>query len=199
MRPSGHGEPAAGLRGQGIAAPWPGHLPDVSVHMLKKETLMSQTLPPSSTLSAPARPRHVELASGLALCLVIAVAALGLGQLAPVIGAPIIAILIGVAVANIAGPRRLIGLRIKEVSGYALRTGIVILGATLSLRDVASSGAASLPLLALTVTLGLAFPLLVGPSLGVHWRMRSRLGIAPPLPGAPPTAPPPPVLRATTR
>ncbi len=160
---------------------------------------MSQTLPPSRTMSTPARPRWVGLAAGVGFCLVIALVAMGLGQMAPLIGAPIIAILIGVAIANIAGTKRLAGLRIKEVSGYALRTGIVVLGATLNLRDVLSSGLSSLPLLAVTMTLGLAFPLLVGKRLGVDWRMRCLIGMGTTICGASAIAALAPVLRRKAR
>ena len=156
---------------------------------------MSQTMPPAPTLTA-IRPRWMELGRGVAVCLVIAGVAMGLGRFVPLVGAPIIAILIGVAIANLVGPKPLVGLRIKEVSGYALRTGIVILGATLSLYDVASSGARSLPLLAVTVTVGLAFPLLVGRSMGVDWRMRCLIGIGTTICGASAIAALAPVLRA---
>ncbi len=154
---------------------------------------MSQTVPPTSMT---ARPRWIGLVAGVATCLAIAFIALGLAHYAPIVGAPVIAIVIGVAIANLVVPARLSALRIKEVAGYALRTGIVVLGATLSLRDVASSGLASLPLLAVTLTLGLAFPLLVGRSLGVDWRMRCLIGMGTTICGASAIAALAPVLRA---
>jgi uncharacterized integral membrane protein (TIGR00698 family) len=141
----------------------------------------------------------VRLGTGLVLCVAIAVVAWFAGRLVPVIGAPIIAILIGVALTNAAGPSRIAGrYRIKEVSGYALRAGIVLLGATLDLRDVLHVGGNSLPLLLLTLSLGLAFPLLFGRALGVDWRMRCLIGIGTSICGASAIAALAPVLRAKT-
>lgn len=157
---------------------------------------MSQTMPPAPMQVAPARPQWTGLAAGVVLCLVIAGIALWLGQFVPLVGAPIIAILIGVAIANTAGTKPVARLRIKEVSGYALRTGIVILGFTLSLYDVFASGARSLPLLAVTVVVGLGFPLLFGRSLGVDWRMRCLIGFGTTICGASAIAALAPVLRA---
>ncbi|MBU6498756.1 MAG: putative sulfate exporter family transporter [Rhodospirillales bacterium] len=144
-------------------------------------------------------PPRLRRAAGLALCLLIAAAAEFAGRLVPVIGAPIIAILLGVAITNLGGGVRMTApLGIKEVSGTALRAGIVILGATLNLGAVARTGAASLPLLAVTLTLGMAFPLLMGRRLGVDWRMRCLIGMGTTICGASAIAALAPVLRART-
>jgi len=142
---------------------------------------------------------RARLAAGVGLCLLIAVVAWYAAQFVPLVGAPIIAILIGVLLTNLAGSARVASqLRIKDVSGYALRGGIVILGLTLNLKDVAASGATSLPILALTITLGLAFPLLIGKLFGVHWRMRCLIGMGTTICGASAIAALAPVLRAKT-
>ncbi|MCW3476808.1 YeiH family protein [Limobrevibacterium gyesilva] len=158
--------------------------------------------PPAPARAAPVRAASTSnrpLIAGVAVCVVIALVAEAAGRLLPVIGAPIIAIVIGVAITNLVGHAPVAGrLRIKEVSGFALRAGIVILGATLNLGDVAHTGANSLPLLALTLTLGLAFPLLVGRSLGVDWRMRCLIGMGTTICGASAIAALAPVLRAKT-
>ncbi len=161
----------------------------------------SSPAPSSPARSAPLAldNRSVALAAGVGLCLLIAGVAEYAAQYAPLVGAPIIAIAIGVVLTNLAGSQRVAGrLRIKEVSGYALRAGIVILGATLNLRDVVSSGETSLPLLALTITLGLAFPLLIGRLFGVEWRMRCLIGMGTTICGASAIAALAPVLRAKT-
>jgi uncharacterized integral membrane protein (TIGR00698 family) len=137
------------------------------------------------------------LLGGTLFCVLIALLAVLAGQWVPLVGAPIIAILIGVILANIPATRRLAAtLRTKEVSGYALRAGIVLLGTTLNLGDVATTGARSLPLLAVTLTLGIAFPLLVGRKLGVDWRMRCLIGMGTTICGASAIAAVAPVLRA---
>jgi len=148
-------------------------------------------LPPSGAGGWPV------LAAGVVLCLVIAGLAEPIGSKVPLIGAPIIAILIGVVIANIPAGRRLAArTRTKDVSGYALRLGIILLGTTLNLTDVAHTGLASLPLLAVTLTLGLAFPLLIGRSMGIDWRMRCLIGMGTTICGASAIAAVAPVMRA---
>jgi uncharacterized integral membrane protein (TIGR00698 family) len=160
---------------------------------------MSQSAAKSAaTAGASARAsRWLALAGGLAVCLVIATAAEIAGSFAPVIGAPIFAIIIGVAVANLGGGARLTGpLRIKEISGNALRAGIILLGATLNLWDVARTGGSSLWLLALTMGVGLAFALLVGRAMSVQWRIRCLIGIGTTICGGSAIAALAPVIRA---
>lgn len=138
-------------------------------------------------------------AGGLGLSLAIAVIAWILGGSVPVVGAPIFAILIGVVIANTLGGARLNGaLRISKVSGYALRTGIVLLGATLNLGDVLRTGLSSLWLLALTIAAGLGFALAVGRWMDVHWRMRCLIGMGTTICGASAIAALGPVIRAKT-
>jgi uncharacterized integral membrane protein (TIGR00698 family) len=140
---------------------------------------------------------QMGLAAGLTLCVAIALLAEVAGFYAPVIGAPIFAIAIGVALTNLAGGTRLTNpLRIKEISGTALRAGIILLGATLNLADVAHTGLASLSLLMLTMTVGLAFALLVGRAMSVEWRIRCLIGIGTTICGASAIAALAPVIRA---
>ena len=164
---------------------------------------MNDSVQPSSPARSVPWPADLSpsaaLAAGVGLCLLIALVAEFLAQYTPLIGAPIIAIAIGVVLTNLTASVRVAGrLRIKEVSGYALRGGIILLGATLNLHDVVASGATSLPILALTITLGLAFPLLFGRSFGVDWRMRCLIGMGTTICGASAIAALAPVLRAKT-
>jgi uncharacterized integral membrane protein (TIGR00698 family) len=148
-----------------------------------------------------AAPRSVarELAPGLALCLVIAGAAWVAGGYLPLIGAPVIAIVVGVVIANaLDGAVVAERLRVRAISGYALRGGIVLLGLTLDLGDVARIGGGSLLLLAITIGSGLGFALLAGRWLGVGWRTRCLIGIGTTVCGASAIAALAPVLRAKT-
>ncbi|MFL5333567.1 MAG: YeiH family protein [Geminicoccaceae bacterium] len=146
---------------------------------------------PASTLGA--------LAQGLALCVAIAGAASVAGGYLPLIGAPVIAIVIGVVIANaLDGAAIAKRLRVGTISGYALRGGIVLLGLTLDLAEVARTGGGSLLLLAITVTSGLGFALLAGRRLGIGWRTRCLIGIGTTVCGASAIAALAPVLRAKT-
>lgn len=156
--------------------------------------------PPSSggaaSTSAAMDPR-VALGSGIAVCAVIAVVAMLLGNAVPLIGGPIFAIIIGLVIANVpAGAQAIAPLQIKTISGMSLRVGIVLLGATLSLTDVARTGLISLEVLAVTMTVGLAFAALVGKAMGVDWRMRCLIGVGTTICGASAIAAVAPVIRA---
>jgi uncharacterized integral membrane protein (TIGR00698 family) len=135
--------------------------------------------------------------AGILLCLVIAAVAWELGRFVPLVGGPIFAIVIGVALANTVGGTAFNArLRVSRISGYALRTGIVLLGLTLNLWDVVQTGLSSLWLLALTIVVGLGFALLVGRRIGVDWRMRCLIGMGTTICGASAIAALAPVLRA---
>ena len=137
------------------------------------------------------------MAPGLAVCLAIAVAAHIAAMYSPLIGAPIFAIAIGVAIANLSGGTKLAGrLQAKEISGTALRLGIILLGATLNLTDVARTGLSSLSLLAITIGAGFAVALILGRVLGVQWRMRLLIGMGTVICGGSAIAALAPVIRA---
>ena len=159
---------------------------------------MAGTTHKASTTPLPSRAsRWIALGSGLAVCLVVAVAAEIAGSYAPLIGAPIFAIALGLVIANVGGGTRLTGpLRIKDISGNALRAGIILLGATLNLTDVVRTGGSSLWLLALTMGVGMAFALLIGRAMSVRWRIRCLIGIGTTICGGSAIAALAPVIRA---
>jgi uncharacterized integral membrane protein (TIGR00698 family) len=134
---------------------------------------------------------------GLLLCICIAgVAEVG-GSFAPLIGAPLFAIAIGVLVANAApsiAQQKSLG--VSETSKLCLKGGIILLGASLNLGDIARTGLGSLPLLAVTMTSGLLCALWLGKSLGIDWRMRCLIGIGTTVCGGSAIAALAPVIRA---
>ena len=153
-------------------------------------------------LAIPTAPRRalsawVRISVGLALCGAIAIAANAAADVAPLVGAPVFAIAFGVMIANILrGPKQIATLRIGDVSKLCLKGGIILLGASLDLRAILQTGAASLPLLAVTIAAGLLCALLIGRVLRVDWRMRCLIGIGTTICGASAIAALAPVLRA---
>ena len=134
---------------------------------------------------------------GLILCIGIAVLAGIGGSFAPLIGAPLFAIAIGVLIANaIPALGRQKSLRISDTSKLCLKTGIVLLGASLDLGDIVHTGLGSLPLLAVTMASGLICALWFGKYLGIDWRMRCLIGIGTTICGASAIAALAPVIRA---
>ena len=111
---------------------------------------------------------------GIALCTVIAGAATGLGHIAPVVGAAVIAIVLGILLRNAFGvpARTTPGIRVS--SKLVLQVAIAVLGASLSLRQVWTTGTSSLVVLLGTLLLGIPAILLLGRLFGVD-RTLSRL------------------------
>jgi uncharacterized integral membrane protein (TIGR00698 family) len=138
-----------------------------------------------------------RLAAGLLLCIMIAALAIAASKYAPVVGAPVIAIAIGVAVANLLrGPLHLGALRIGEISKLCLKGGIILLGASLDLGVIVRTGIESVPVLLITIGAGLACALLLGRAMHVQWRMRCLIGIGTTICGASAIAALAPVVRA---
>jgi uncharacterized integral membrane protein (TIGR00698 family) len=123
-------------------------------------------------ISSPVTSRAVGLAgAGL-----VAALALPVGTFAPRVGAPIIALALGMAIAA-ATPvgRSLAGL--GSISRYALQVAIVLLGATISLSEVASVGASSLPVMLGSLATALITVAVLGRRLGVPERLRILIGV----------------------
>jgi uncharacterized integral membrane protein (TIGR00698 family) len=134
---------------------------------------------------------------GLMLCAGIAALAEIGGSFVPLVGAPLFAIAIGVLLANaLPAIAQQKSLRISETSKLCLKGGIILLGASLDLGDIARTGLGSLPLLAVTMASGLICALWLGKSLGIDWRMRCLIGIGTTICGASAIAALAPVIRA---
>lgn len=155
---------------------------------------------PPIVLAAPraaALSPHVRLAGAILLCLAIAGLAYQAALVAPLVGAPLFAIAIGVGLTNtLRGPLRLATWRISDVSKHCLKLGIVLLGASLNIHDIVRIGLDSLPLLLVTVVVGLGCALGLGRAMGVHWRMRCLIGMGTTICGGSAIAALAPVLRA---
>ena len=134
---------------------------------------------------------------GLLLCIGIAALAVVGGSFVPLVGAPLIAIAIGVLIANaFPGLAQQKSLKISDTSKLALKTGIVLLGASLNLGDIVHTGLGSLPLLGVTMASGLICALVLGKAMGIDWRMRCLIGIGTTVCGASAIAALSPVIRA---
>ena len=95
---------------------------------------------------------------GLLLCVAIALVASFLGTLVPIVGGPVFGILIGAVIAIVRAPGERFLPGIAFSGKQLLQWSIVLLGANLSLHEIVSGGAASLPVMlgTLTITLVLA-------------------------------------------
>ncbi len=156
--------------------------------------------PRDTALPAPfpeALPSWARLALGGVLCLIIAACAQALAVPLPLIGAPIFAIAIGILLTNtLHGVLPLKALRIGDLSKLVLKGGIILLGASLDIGDIARTGMNSLPLLFVTIAAGLICSLGIGKLMGIDWRIRCLIGMGTTICGASAIAALSPVIRA---
>jgi uncharacterized integral membrane protein (TIGR00698 family) len=119
----------------------------------------------------------VPPAPGLAAAGLVVAAALPLGALLPSLGAPVIALALGILAATVRPPAPALqpGLRLGGRS--VLQAAIVVLGATLGLRSVASAGVQTLPVLAGTLAAALLATIAGAKLLRVSGRLRTLIGV----------------------
>lgn len=127
---------------------------------------MARTQSLDTRPSTPTVPRPRSVVPGLVLCLAVAGAAYGLGQLIPV--SPLImAIVAGILLANLAGVPAVAAPGVDLSAKKLLRIGIVFLGLQLGLSDIAALGAPMLLVVVAIVGGGIVGTVLLGRLLRV--------------------------------
>jgi uncharacterized integral membrane protein (TIGR00698 family) len=121
------------------------------------------------------RPR--ALAPGLAWTAAIALVAWLLAKVVPLLGAPVLAILIGLAVSLVRRPAAYAAPGISFASSVLLQLAIVLLGTTLALGQILRVGARSLPVMLGTLAVALAGAAVIGRLLAVSPRLRALIGV----------------------
>ncbi|SCE74701.1 conserved hypothetical integral membrane protein [Micromonospora chaiyaphumensis] len=119
------------------------------------------------------------------------------GTLVPVVGAPVFAVVGGVVLSPLArrrSPAMAPGLHLAK--GLVLQLSVVFLGAQLSLRQVLSVGAESLPVMLGSLGVCLLLAWLVGRRLGVPRDLRTLIGVGTGICGASAIAAATPAIRA---
>ena len=135
---------------------------------------------PAEVEADPSRSRLARaraLLPGLVPVVVLTAVATVLGRLAPVVGAPVFAIVGGIAIALVRPP----GVQARPGLDFAAKTvlkaSIVVLGTGLSFHEVLTIGVASLPVLLGTLAVALLGAIVVGRSLGVARYLRTLIGV----------------------
>jgi len=123
------------------------------------------------------RARGRALVPGLALTAAIAVVAWLLAKVIPLLGTPVIAILLGLTVSTVRRPTDRTGPGISFSSSVLLQLAIVLLGTTLALGQVLRVGAKSLPVMLGTLAVALAGAAVIGRLLAVSPRLRALIGV----------------------
>lgn len=134
--------------------------------------------------AARATTRLRAVAPGLTIAVLVAVAAIPLGHAVPVIGGPVFGIILGIVAGAALGPRERLRPGLAFASARVLQGAIVVLGATLSLRQVITVGRSSLPVLLGTLAVALAGAWVLGRLLGVRGDTQTLIGVGTAICGA---------------
>ncbi|GAA1533173.1 YeiH family protein [Kribbella lupini] len=140
---------------------------------------------PASSQTA-AKPHFVERLPGLLVVLVLAMAAVPLGRLVPVVGGPVFGLVLGVVVGSVVPVLRGEWSRpgYEFASKFLLQVSIVVLGTGLSLQQVARVGAGSLPVMLGTLAIALGGAWLFGRLLGMRGDTQILIGVGTAICGA---------------
>jgi uncharacterized integral membrane protein (TIGR00698 family) len=141
------------------------------------------------------RPRG--LVHGLAWTSSVALVAWLLAHVVPLFGAPVLAILIGLAVSLVRRPSRDAAPGIAFSSTVLLQLAIVLLGTGLALGQVVRIGAKSLPVMLGTLAVALIGAVVLGKLLSVSERLRTLIGVGTGICGASAIAAISGIVRAT--
>jgi uncharacterized integral membrane protein (TIGR00698 family) len=118
-----------------------------------------------------------EIGPGLVLAVFVALVATPLGAAMPVVGAPVLGIVLGLVLAAAIKPAEHLRPGLGFASQPVLQTSIVTIGATLSLHQVARVGLESLPVMLGTLAAALLGAWLIGRLLGIRGELRILIGV----------------------
>lgn len=138
------------------------------------------TAPTPTTAADPAPGWSSPLTSaapGLAAAAAIGAVAMAMGRLVPVVGGPVIAILLGIGVRELIGERAALVPGARVAAKGVLQAAVVLLGAGLSLREVARTGTEALPVMLGTLAVALGGAVLLGRWLRVDEETRTLVGV----------------------
>jgi uncharacterized integral membrane protein (TIGR00698 family) len=121
--------------------------------------------------------KTASTAPGLVAAVLVAAPALGVAVFLPLVGAPVLGLAFGIAVALVRRPSAHIQLGLRFTARVVLQLGIVALGATLSLGVVGSVGLRTLPVMLGTLAVALGVAVVAGRALGVPNPLRTLVGV----------------------
>jgi uncharacterized integral membrane protein (TIGR00698 family) len=131
----------------------------------------------ASSIATLVHPTWRDRLPGLLLALGIGLLALLLGRWAPLIGGPVIGIVLGIVVRNLLSPDERYQPGIAFAGKYVLQWSIIALGFGLSLNQVAKTGLESLSVTLVTMTVAFLTAWLLGRWLGVHDKLKILIGV----------------------
>jgi uncharacterized integral membrane protein (TIGR00698 family) len=133
---------------------------------------------------------------GTALCTAIAAVATGAGRVVPLLGAPVIGLVLGVVIAVAARPSARLVPGIVFCSRQVLQVAVAFLGLQLTLGKAVAAGAQSMPVLLGTMAICLVAAVVLGRLLHVRSSLRTLVGVGTAICGASAIAAVTPVIDA---
>ena len=131
----------------------------------------------ATTAAVTTPPTLHQRLPGLLLAVLIALVALGLGRVAPLIGGPVFGIVLGIVVRNTISPGGTYTPGIQFAGKQVLQWSIIALGFGLSLNQVAKTGLESLSVTLVTMTVAFLTAWALGRMLGVHDKLKILIGV----------------------
>jgi uncharacterized integral membrane protein (TIGR00698 family) len=117
------------------------------------------------------------LLPGVCAAFVLALVAMWLGKLAPIIGGPVFGIVLGIAINNSLKKPVVLDLGIQFTSKKVLQWAIVVLGAGLSLKQVTITGMESLAVTLITIGVAFASAYGFGRWMGIDHNLKTLIGV----------------------
>ncbi len=176
-----------------MPAPLPPHVDpveDVIEHVIPADAL--ELIAPDPPTPHPL----LALLPGLGLVLVLAALAWWLGRLLPLVGGPVIGIVLGILVRNTRAPGLAFHAGIRFAARQVLQWSVVVLGFGLSLGTVASTGLSSLSVTLVTMSAAFVAAWGLGRLLGVSGNLRTLIGVGTAICGGSAIAAVTPIVRA---
>jgi len=135
-------------------------------------------------------------AGGIVLCLIVAVPAWMLGKSFPIIGGPVISILLGMIVTQFIRDKSAFETGIKFTSKKILQWAVILLGFGLNLNIVLETGAQSLPIIICTIATSLIIAYVVCKAMKMPSNISTLIGVGSSICGGSAVAATAPVIQA---
>lgn len=133
---------------------------------------------------------------GLALCIVIAIPTWFLGQLLPVVGGPVFAILIGMIITLLWKDKAKVQGGIAFTSKKILQYAVILLGFGMNLTDILMKGKQSLPIIVSTIGISLIIAYILYRALKMDGKISTLVGVGSSICGGSAIAATAPVINA---
>lgn len=114
---------------------------------------------------------------GILVCFAVALPASFLGKLFPVVGGPVFAILLGIALAPLIRKRTSLENGIRYTSKKILQYAVILLGFGLNLKVVMETGKQSLPIILCTVTTSLVISYILHKTMRIPGKISTLVGV----------------------